>query len=167
MVPVFANWRYLVDPCYQVIEPYHDKELISMYTFRNLNHTQVCYVGLTASPTIGWWHPTLDAGIRKQFLTIGGKAYSKPIFIGSFNNAFSLPCGWTLNLDMSWNTQGHSALPLYMAQGGVDVSLRRSFLHDRLNVILAGNDLLRRCAIPQDWYMVPAISIPENIPIPE
>ena len=137
----FANWRYLVDPCYQVIEPYHDNELISMYTFRNLNHTQVCYVGLTASPTIGWWHPTLDAGIRKQFLTIGGKAYSKPIFIGSFNNAFSLPCGWTLNLDMSCNTQGHSALPLYMAQGGVDVSLRRSFLHDRLNVILAGNDL--------------------------
>lgn len=141
MVPVFANWRYLVDPCFQVIEPYHDNELISMYTFRNLNHTQVCYVGLTASPTIGWWHPTLDAGMRKQFLTIGGKAYSKPIFMGSFNNAFSLPCGWTLNLDMSWNTQGHSALPLYMAQGGVDVSLRRSFLHDRLTVILAGNDL--------------------------
>lgn len=79
--------------------------------------------------------------MRKQFLTIGGKAYSKPIFIGSFNNAFSLPYGWTLNLDMSWNTQGHSALPLYMAQGGVDVSLRRSFLHDRLNVILTGNDL--------------------------
>ena len=26
---------------------------------------------------------------------------------------------------------------------------------------------LRRCAIPQDWYMVPAISIPENIRIPE
>ena len=26
---------------------------------------------------------------------------------------------------------------------------------------------LRRCAIPQDWYMVPAISIPENIWIPE
>lgn len=61
--------------------------------------------------------------------------------MGSFNNAFSLPCGWTLNLDMSWNTQGHSALPLYMAQEGVDVSLRRSFLHDRLTVILAGNDL--------------------------
>ena len=50
-------------------------------------------------------------------------------------------CGVTLNRDRSGNTEVHSALPRYMAQGGVDVSLRRSFLHDRLNVIFAGNDL--------------------------
>ena len=138
---VFANWRYVVDPCYWIIEPYQDSELISMYTYRNLKHGQRFNVGFTASPKIGWWQPVLNANIRKQYLKIGEKSYGKPLFVGMFSNTFTLPDEWLLNLNMSYNSRGHSETLEWMAQGGVDVSVNKSFFHDRLNVRMGANDL--------------------------
>ena len=142
---VFANWRYVVDPSCWVVEPYHDNEQIGMYSYRNLNHEQRLNVGLTASPKIGWWQPKLDVNVRKQFLKMNGRNYNRPVVIASFNNTFSFPQGWLLQIDMNGNTRGHSSTIEWMAQGGVFVSLNKSLLYDRLNIKLAGNDLFASC----------------------
>ncbi len=142
---LYANWRYVENPYYWVIEPYHDNELISIYTYRNMSHEQRFNVGLTASPKIGWWQPMLNVNVRKQFLTIEGKSYNRPVIIGTFNNTFVFPHGWQFHFDMNGNTRGHSTCVEWMAQGGVFISLNKSFLHDRLNIKLAGNDLFASC----------------------
>ena len=142
---VFANWRYVVDPSCWVIEPYHNNELISMYTYRNVSHEKRLNVGLTASPKIGWWQPMLNVNVRKQYLKIDGKSYNRPVVIAAFNNTFSFPQGWLFQLDMNGNTRGHSSTIEWMAQGGVFVALSKSFMHDRLNIKLAGNDLFASC----------------------
>ena len=141
---LFANWHEVDDRSYQCIEPYKESsnELISMYTFRNLKHSQSCNLGLTASPKIGWWRPTLNASVRKQWMRIGETRYDHSLFVGSLNNEITFPHDWIFRLDMDYNSNGHSGTIEWRQQGGVDVSLNKGFLHDRLNVTVAGHDLL-------------------------
>ena len=140
---LFANWHAVEDLSYWCIEPYTESSnaLISMYTYRNLKHAQSCNVGLTASPKIGWWQPTLNASVRKQWMQIDGMHYDHPLFVGSINNEITFPHEWIFHLDMDYHSNGHSGTIDWRQQGGVDVSLNKSFLHDRLNVTVAGYDL--------------------------
>ena len=138
----FVNWRYIKDQGYFCIEPYDEEKRINMYTYRNLGHSQNCNLGLSASPKIGFWHPTLNANIWKQFVNIGGVAYNKPFFIGSLDNTFELPHDWVFYVDMSYASHGHSATVLeYVAQGGVDVTVNKSFFKNRLNITMACYDI--------------------------
>lgn len=140
---LFANWHEVKDLSYWCIEPYKESsnELISMYTYRNLKHSQNFNLGLTASPKIGWWQPTLNASVRKQWMKIGEVHYNHPRFVGSLSNEITFPHDWIFHLDMDYRSSGHSYDINWGAQGGVDVSLNKSFLHNRLNVTVAGYDL--------------------------
>ncbi len=139
---VFANWRCVKDSGYFCIEPYDEEKQISMYTYRNLTHSQNCNVGISASPKIGFWQPTISANIFKQFVNIDGVSYNHPLFTGSLNNTFELPNDWVLYVDMNYTSRGHSATVFeYVAQGGVDVTLNKSFYKNRLNVTMACYDI--------------------------
>ena len=138
---LFANCRYIENASYWCIEPYEDSEQIYMFSYRNLKHSQSCTVGLTAAPKIGWWQPQLNMSMRKQMMKIGDMSYNKPLFIGSLNNTFEIPAGWVLNIDMDYRGRGHYSTIDYKQQGGVDVSLRKGFFHNRLNIMVEGIDV--------------------------
>ena len=138
---LFANWRYVENASYWCIEPYEDSEQIYMYSYRNLKHSQSYRVGLTAAPKIGWWQPQLNMSMRKQMMKIGDMSYNQPYFIGFLNNTFEIPGGWVFDIDMDYRTHGNRSTIKFMQQGGVDVSLRKSFLHNRLNITMEGTDI--------------------------
>lgn len=139
---VFANWRYIKDQSYFCIEPYDEEKQISMYTYRNHNHSQNYNVGISASPKIGFWQPTLNANIFKQFVNIEGVSYNHPLFTGSLNNTFEFPHNWVLYVDMNYTSHGNSATAIeYVAQGGVDVTVNKSFFKNRLNITMACYDI--------------------------
>lgn len=112
-----------------------------MYSYRNLKHSQSYRVGLTAAPKIGWWQPQLNMSMRKQMMKIGDMSYNQPYFIGFLNNTFEIPGGWVFDIDMDYRTHGNRSTIKFMQQGGVDVSLRKSFLHNRLNITMEGTDI--------------------------
>ena len=85
--------------------------------------------------------------LRKQWLsleTAGQRCtFDNPIFIGTLNNVFTLPLGFQLTADFSYQSRGDAQngiceRPLYF----LNVGLRKSFLHDALSIEARGNDLL-------------------------
>lgn len=52
------------------------------------------------------WTPNITAGIYKQWLSIDGTDYNKPIFSYYFDNTFALPKGWSITADIRGSTNG-------------------------------------------------------------
>ena len=101
---------------------------------------------LSASPTIGCWSPMLGVGVLKQWLTIeSNKIQHKmdmPLYLASFNNIWKLPNDYMISLDMRIQSKGvYQNIYMKQAIGSVDISLRKSFLKDALNIELKGSDL--------------------------
>ena len=140
-----ANWRYYYDSFYQCVEPFEKDPEITVFTWKNLPHYQSLYMGLTLSPKWGWWQPMLNMGLRKQFFHVTENGvqtkYDKPMGFVTFNNVFVLPKNYMLNLDMNYQTKGHSLSTYWKPTGGVNIGLYKGFLHDQLTVNLQANDL--------------------------
>ena len=66
---------------------------------------------ISATPTIDCWSPMLTLGVTKQWLTIesGGLSYemNRPMFTGTFNNILTLPKGFTIGADFTYQSNGH------------------------------------------------------------
>ena len=59
----------------------------------------------------------------------------------NFNNAFSLPKGFVVRVDFSYQTKGASQNYILNQTGEIDLSLRKSFLQDRLSFNLQWFDV--------------------------
>ena len=110
---------------------------------------------VSASPTISFWSPIFGASIEKQWLTIRYDSFevncSKPVVQLEFGNTFSLGKGFMLNADYTYTSDGFwRDLEGISSAHRVDVSVRKSFLHDALSVELRGHDLLRA---KDDFFM--------------
>ena len=105
---------------------------------------------ISAAPKIGIWAPQINLGMQKPWFTlhtdVASYRLNRPIFMGNFNNAFSLPCGITLNVDYRYQSKGNT-MNVYLAkeQHVLDVSISKSFLKDALTLEIKGNDLLYKC----------------------
>jgi hypothetical protein len=67
---------------------------------------------------------------------------NSPIPVASLNNSFSLPRGYLLTLDASFQGKGNDQnVELLDNQYRLDLGVTRSFLDDRLTVIVKGHDL--------------------------
>ena len=91
-----------------------------MMTYLNYHNRPTLNVSFSISPAIGFWHPNLNIGVKKQWMTIDGIEFNKPRPTIRFNNTFELPGDFLVT---------------------VDISVRKSFLRDALSLELRGNDL--------------------------
>ena len=120
----------------------------TMLSYRNWDKSIPAFSAfLSLTPTVGCWSPMIGLGMKKQWLTVEsfGKPFElkKPVFIASFNNIIKLPQGFMIGLDASIQSKGaYQNVYLEHPTGGVDISVRKSFLKDALSVELRGNDLL-------------------------
>ena len=120
---------------------------LMMLHHRNWNKSIPAFSAfLSASPTIGCWSPILGVGVLKQWLTIeSNKIQHKmdmPLYLASFNNIWKLPNDYMISLDMRIQSKGvYQNIYMKQAIGSVDISLRKSFLKDALNIELKGSDL--------------------------
>lgn len=125
-------------------------EAITMISRKNVKSLKSMTAYISAAPKIGIWAPQINLGMQKPWFTlhtdVASYRLNRPIFMGNFNNAFSLPCGITLNVDYRYQSNGNT-MNVYLAkeQHVLDVSISKSFLKDALTLEIKGNDLLYKC----------------------
>lgn len=125
-------------------------EAITMISRKNVKSLKSMTAYISAAPKIGIWAPQINLGMQKPWFTlhtdVASYRLNRPIFMGNFNNAFSLPCGITLNVDYRYQSKGNT-MNVYLAkeQHVLDVSISKSFLKDALTMEIKGNDLLYKC----------------------
>ena len=125
-------------------------EAITMISRKNVKSLKSMTAYISAAPKIGIWAPQINLGMQKPWFTlhtdVASYRLNRPIFMGNFNNAFSLPCGIILNVDYRYQSKGNT-MNVYLAkeQHVLDVSISKSFLKDALTLEIKGNDLLYKC----------------------
>lgn len=125
-------------------------EAITMISRKNVKSLKSMTAYISAAPKIGIWAPQINLGMQKPWFTlhtdVASYRLNRPIFMCNFNNAFSLPCGITLNVDYRYQSKGNT-MNVYLAkeQHVLDVSISKSFLKDALTLEIKGNDLLYKC----------------------
>lgn len=125
-------------------------EAITMISRKNVKSLKSMTAYISAAPKIGIWAPQINLGMQKPWFTlhtdVASYRLNRPIFMGNFNNAFSLPCGITLNMDYRYQSKGNT-MNVYLAkeQHVLDVSISKSFLKGALTLEIKGNDLLYKC----------------------
>lgn len=127
-----------------------EDEAITMISRKNVKSLKSMTAYISAAPKIGIWAPQINLGMQKSWFTlhtdVASYRLNRPIFMGNFNNAFSLPCGIILNVDYRYQSKGNT-MNVYLAkeQHVLDVSISKSFLKDALTLEIKGNDLLYKC----------------------
>ena len=125
-------------------------EAITMISRKNVKSLKSMTAYISAAPKIGIWAPQINLGMQKPWFSlhtdVASYRLNRPIFMGNFNNAFSLPCGITLNVDYRYQSKGNT-MNVFLAkeQHVLDVSISKSFLKDALTLEIKGNDLLYKC----------------------
>lgn len=125
-------------------------EAITMISRKNVKSLKSMTAYISAAPKIGIWAPQINLGMQKPWFSlhtdVASYRLNRPIFMGNFNNALSLPCGITLNVDYRYQSKGNT-MNVYLAkeQHVLDVSISKSFLKDALTLEIKGNDLLYKC----------------------
>lgn len=106
-ISLVGTWRFL-----QLLVSYQQwrKEIIywgdpidngnsMMMTYLNYHNRPTLNVSFSISPAIGFWHPNLNIGVKKQWMTIDGIEFNKPRPTIRFNNTFELPGDFLVSLD--------------------------------------------------------------------
>ena len=125
-------------------------EAITMISRKNVKSLKSMTAYISAAPKIGIWALQINLDMQKPWFTlhtdVASYRLNRPIFMGNFNNAFSLPCGIILNVDYRYQSKGNT-MNVYLAkeQHVLDVSISKSFLKDALTLEIKGNDLLYKC----------------------
>lgn len=122
---------------------------VTYVSYRNQKDIKAVSASISAAPKIAFWSPQLYLEIRKQWLTFQAldetRKLNKPIFLASFNNAFTLPANFIFNVDFTYIGKGHTEnVYLYKSRSQLDLSLVKTFFNDKLSVELKGSDLFRK-----------------------
>lgn len=119
----------------------------------NIKQSRGTNIVISYSPTYGIWRPQFEAGAAWQNLAIKGinRNYNSPIFSGKWFNTFSLPQKWTLRLNASGNSAGHSGIAFLQPSWGIDLRITKTLLADKLSLQLAAVDIFKTNTL--NWEM--------------
>ena len=98
---------------------------------------------------VKWWLPSLTLTCLKTFFSYPGLDGSvlksgRPLMILNFNNSFTLPAGFLLSADFNYGTRGYYQLYESKSYSSLNLSLKKSFLNDRLQLSLDGYDIFNK-----------------------
>lgn len=140
-----AGYVHKNDEILNVDKPYNDNAIL--FTYANIDKVEEVNAMLSLSPRFGCWEPTYSASVSKQFLDnklIGvTEKLGKPMFLFKLNNSFSLPQGWIIGMNYSYNTSGHSGAILVKHSNRLDLRINKNFLKNRLSLSLQANDIFK------------------------
>ena len=98
---------------------------------------------------VKWWMPSLTLTCMKTFFHYPGpdgttlKA-GRPLVMLNFNNSFTLPSGFLLSADFNYGSKGYYQLYESKSYTSFNLSLKKSFLNDRLQLSLDGYDIFNK-----------------------
>ena len=104
-------------------------------------------VMVAATPTIGIWYPRLTLAIVKQWLTTESLdeeiKLNQALPVIQFGNTLTLPKGFTLNCDYTFQGKGDSRVyRLQKSTNTLNASVRKSFFKNALAVEVFANNIL-------------------------
>ena len=148
------NWKWMMamidyahvhDYIVSSYSSYNGDPTIALLQKNNTSGFNSLQAMLHLAPTFGRYHPQLMLAMMWQDLEVKylgeTKKMNEPMRIIRFNNAVNLPLDVWLNADLSWRSAGDSE-NIHLGQSWqFDLSLYKSFFHDRLSVKLALNDV--------------------------
>lgn len=121
---------------------------ILLFTSANLAPGSSCIINLSAAPRIGVWQPQFS--ISGVYATPDGRNLGievwrrQPLFNFGWDNSFTLPQGWFLNVQGSLQTAARMGFMVNRLEGRLNARVSRSFLKDdALTLSLTADDILR------------------------
>ena len=142
------GYRHTKDVMVQIGRAYSEEDpTVMLLIHENKGDMDNLNATLSFAPTIGIWSPQLTLMVLQQWYMVdmpGGirKNFDNPVGYFTWNNNFSLPRGFTLDADFSLMTRGDQDNARQKTLGSIDLSLRKSFLNERLSLQLSARDLL-------------------------
>lgn len=142
---LYAGFQHVLDDFIYMSESYANDPTIALLQERNTSAYDKVNLSLSASPTLGCWSPQFRVGLRKQWYKVetpdGDVRLNDPMFSASWQNAIALPQGIVFNVDINWSDKSYEQNRVYAESWGVNVSLYKGFLNNRLTLLLQGNDI--------------------------
>ena len=98
---------------------------------------------------VKWWIPSLTLTCMKTFFNYPGpnerilKA-GRPLVMINFNNSFTLPSGFLLSADFNYSSKGYYQLYESKSYTSFNLSLKKSFLKDKLQLSLDAYDIFNK-----------------------
>ncbi|WP_300812639.1 TonB-dependent receptor [uncultured Bacteroides sp.] len=142
-----VNYSRIKDMQIQVSKLYSNADpSISLFTHTNVPKVDKLNATLSASPTIGIWSPQFAAMYSQQWFVMdtpdGPKNLNNPICFFQWNNTFSFPKDFQLNIDLETSTRGEDSSCRIIEPGSsVNLSLYKGFWDGKLTVQLQANDI--------------------------
>lgn len=149
---VFFSWNwmtfstiysYVSDEICSIVKPYEENVQISMRQPENMDSYERVQTNVSFSPSVGFWHPQLKAGMTKQwfyFPSHGSKSLCNPKGIFHVNNTFDAKW-FSFSLFITAQTEGNTSNCFTYSSWNTDFSLYKSLLKDRFIIRLYANDL--------------------------
>lgn len=155
-ITAMSVWRFLqAMVSYKIVQDYilywgtqvEGQSATTLINYINHDRLPSLTVMVAASPTIGPWNLNASAIMVKQWFALDAigqrRTYNNPIFVGSLNNTFTLPAGFLLSADFSYQSRGQiQNITLKRPQYTLNIGLRKSFFNDALSIEARANDLL-------------------------
>lgn len=143
-----ARWDYTYnrDAILYWAEMYEGSKTSTLFTFKNVESLKSMSFFLTASPRVGIWNPTLQAGIIKQWLKMPGDEeefyFNKPMFTCQLSNIFKFGNGYQGGIDLGYTSKGHSDnIYISRSQFSNDIYASKSMLGERLTFYVGASDI--------------------------
>ncbi|MCR5076690.1 MAG: TonB-dependent receptor [Prevotella sp.] len=109
---LMLSYSHIHDKIISTYVQYKDHPNVSLLRKDNADAIDNLQAMAVLSPSFGWYHPMLTAGIVAQWFSIDymGKAkkLNTPLGIVRLNNTFVLPHDGMINADLSWRSTGNS-----------------------------------------------------------
>lgn len=144
-IQLFVSYQQRRDAIEFVAESYDKNPAITLFTRENFDKIEALNTGLVLSPKFGIWEPSLSLQMQQQFfknMTMGNlKHFNRPIFNSRLDNYFRFSKTFTGNLTLFYRSKGNSSIMLMKPNQGVNVSLNKTFMNDRMSVNLRVNDI--------------------------
>lgn len=138
-----------------VMEPYKGNDDINLITYTNSREYDEMSLVAVWQGNVGIWHPESQIGITKQWFTLSdgyGRNFGRPLIHAELRNSLKLPYGVWLNLDMSYQSGGYHQNIFVYEKYGMDISLARRFLKNRITVFAEFNDIFDKMQSPYKIY---------------
>ncbi len=139
-----AGYSIIEDAMQSIPQQFKDKGIILLRD-ENVKRSRNTNFGLSYSPNFGVWRPQFEAGAMWQWLKLDevDSDYSKPIGSAKWLNTFSLPQKWTLRVNASGRTSGHSGVAYMQPSWGIDLMVTKRLMKDKLSINLTANDIFK------------------------
>lgn len=141
-----AGWSHVMDPIISHSEAYDDNPAVALFTTVNGESYDKVYASINLSPTVGIWHPSLMAGVQKQWFGMAVHGHSRlgsPVGTFRFNNTFDTRW-YQVGIYTTYQTKGaEENMYLNTSSFRMDMSFYKSFFKDRLTVQLYACNLFK------------------------